>query len=177
VDFSESNVFWGDFYIFISADVGKRIFQSQRNDRFESHRFIVSAFSDIGLLFIFGEVYHHISWFCTLPYDHSLIHRRLRQDENFSSFLQLPDAVFHAFSIFQTDHRSCRPLWDIALVRRIMREGTIHDSLALGHQDKLGSKSEQASRRHFKFQGRDAIDGVHIGHLSFFVRDHIDDRP
>jgi len=100
INFSESDIFWGDFYIFISADVGKRIFQSKWNNRLESHRFVISAFSDVGLLFIFGEVDGHVAWLCTFSDNHSFVHRSLWKDENFSSFLQFPDAVFHTFSIF-----------------------------------------------------------------------------
>lgn len=177
VDFSESDIFGSDFYIFIGADVSKRIFQSKRNNRFESHRFIISAFSYICLLFVFGKVDHHITRLCAFSNDHSFVHRSLRKNEDFSTFLQFPDTVFHTFSTFHTDHRTVGSLWDIALVRRVMREGTIHNSFTFGHEYKCPSKSKQTSRRYFKFQSRDTVDGKHIGHLSFFACYHIYDRP
>lgn len=101
---SDSNTFWSNLYEFIMTDIFESIFETEVNNWFYTHSFIISRISYVSLLFINGKIDNEISSFEVFSNDHSFINWLCWIDENWSTILKLPDTILHCLSCISRDH-------------------------------------------------------------------------
>src|SRR6267142_165556 len=151
---------------FVVLDIGQRLFQRHLDRRGQAHRFVLRSGADVGELLALEDVDLEIVVAGVLTDDHALVNLAAGLDHHRAAILQFEHRIGHGLALIVGDQDAVAAALDIALVRRIVVEQTVHDGGAAGVRQQFALIADQAAGRRVEHQPLPVTaGGTHLNQL------------
>src|SRR5690606_33962115 len=130
------------------------------------HLLIRAGSADVGQLFCAGDVYNEVAASAVFTYHLSLVHRVAWIDKEFTSVLQVVEAVRDGLTLLHCDKRAVYPPWYFTFVGLIFLEPVRRNGLPCRYVEEVISQPDNAAGRDQKLKDHPIAFGFHVDHLS-----------